>query len=111
MGGYAHATASGIGVGVISPRITPLRESHIMRAAHEGAPVLKAVSQDFLGQGIDRVGDGALGVANYLVTPQEESLSLDGIKKEAFKGAMGGGSGSSSSGTADAIRPATIIGE
>ncbi len=99
MGGYARATVSGVGVGVVSPRVTPLRQNYV-----SGSTV-----ENIAGFGLDRIGDYALGVANYVVTPQENSLNITDAGKEGLKSMLSGGSSGVSSSSADAIRPATPL--
>lgn len=99
VGGYARATVSGVGVGVLSPRVTPLRQNYL-----SGSTV-----EEIAGYGIDRVGDYALGVFNYVVTPQENSLSITDANKEGLKSMLSGVSGGISSSSADAIRPVTPL--
>jgi len=99
VGGYARATVSGVGVGVVSPRVTPLRQNYV-----SGSTV-----ENIAGFGLDRVGDYALGVANYVVTPQENSLNITDAGKEGLKSMLSGGSSGVSSSSADAIRPATPL--
>lgn len=106
VGGYVRATVSGLGVGVVSPRITPLRQQAF------GEPGVDAgvVEQGLRATGgfvADRFADFGVGMGNYAVTPQEEELSWKGAAEEGLKSVVGGGSGTVSSGSADSIRVAT----
>ncbi len=99
MGGYVRATVSGLGVGVLSPRVTPLRQNYLSGSAVE----------NIAGYGIDRGADYALGVFNYVATPQENSLNITDANKEGLKSMLSGVSGGISSSSADAIRPVTPL--
>lgn len=105
-GGYARATASAVGVGVVSPRITPLREATLGSSAPDVTTVNRGLTavRDFA---IDRAADFGVGMTNYAVTPQEEDLSWGDALKDGFKNAMSGGSGVASTGYADGVRVAT----
>ncbi len=106
VGGYVRATVSGVGVGVLSPRVTPLRQQAF------GKPGVDAgvVEQGLRATGgfvADRAADFGVGMGNYAVTPQEEALNWEDALKDGFKGAVSGGSGTVSTGSADSIRVAT----
>ncbi len=106
VGGYVRATVSGLGVGVLSPRITPLRQKVVGTAAADVMTLNKGLTA-VSGFGIDRIADFLSGMGNYAVTPQEENLSWRNAIKEGFKSAVSGSSGVMSTGAADSIRLAT----
>ncbi|WP_237233446.1 hypothetical protein [Rothia nasisuis] len=106
VGGYARATVSGVGVGVLSPRVTPLRQQAIGGASVDAGLVEQGLN-GVKGFAIDRAADFGLGMGNYAVTPQEEELKISDALKDGFKSAVSGGSGTVSSGAADSIRVAT----
>ncbi|MFW0181309.1 hypothetical protein [Rothia sp. P5766] len=107
-GGVPVSLAAGVGMDVwgargadpfgVSPRIRPLREKHIGGS----------VPAQLTGVGVDRAGDYVLGVANYLVTPQEKTLNINDALNEGFKSMVRGGSGSISSSSADTLRPVSM---
>ncbi|GAA4801875.1 hypothetical protein GCM10023352_22290 [Rothia endophytica] len=105
VGGYARATVSGVGVGVVSPRVTPLRQQVV--SAGPDAGVVERGLVGVTGFAADRFADFGLGMGNYVVNPQEEELKISDALKEGFKSAFSGGSGMVSSGSADSIRVAT----
>lgn len=112
VGGYARATVSGVGVGVVSPWVTPLRQQAIGRASVDAGLVEQGLN-GVKGFAIDRAADFGVGMGNYAVTPQEEELKISDALKDGFKSAVSGGSGMVSSGSADSIRAATpkVVGE
>ncbi|WP_237236996.1 hypothetical protein [Rothia nasimurium] len=105
VGGYVRATVSGLGVGVLSPRVTPLRQRAFGAGADAG--VVEQGLRSVGGFAADRFADFGLGMGNYAVTPQEEELKISDALKDGFKSAVSGGSGMVSSGAADSIRVAT----
>ena len=105
-GGFVRATVSGVGVGVVSPRVTPLRQQAIGGASVD-AGVVEQGLRSVGGFAADRFADFGLGMGNYAVTPQEEALNWEDAFKDGFKSAVSGGSGMVSSGSADSIRVAT----
>ncbi|MDT0190760.1 hypothetical protein [Rothia terrae] len=106
VGGYARATVSGLGVGVVSPRVTPLRQKALGTAAADATMWNKGLTT-VSGFGIDRAADFGMGMGNYAVTPQEKALTWEDALKDGFKGAVSGGSGAISTGYADGARAAT----
>lgn len=105
-GGFVRATGSGVGVGVVSPWVTPLRQQAIGGASVD-AGVVEQGLRSVGGFAADRFADFGLGMGNYVVNPQEEELKISDALKEGFKSAVSGGSGMVSSGSADSIRVAT----
>lgn len=63
-----------LGVGVVSPRVTPLRQKALGTAAADATMLNKGLTT-VSGFGIDRAADFLTGMGNYAVTPQEENLS------------------------------------
>ena len=104
-GGFVRATVSGVGVGVVSPWVTPLRRQVVGAGADAG--VVEQGLRSVGGFAADRFADFGLGMGNYVVNPQEEELKISDALKEGFKSAVSGGSGMVSSGSADSIRVAT----
>ncbi|MFW0181318.1 hypothetical protein [Rothia sp. P5766] len=96
VGGYVRATGAGFGVGVVSPRIRPLPENFVRGTT----PVTS-----FAGTGIDKSADYLVGIANYIVTPQEDAFSWEDANKEGLNNMANGSVGSTSTVWADHIRP------
>ncbi|WP_237222434.1 hypothetical protein [Rothia nasimurium] len=105
-GGYARATVSGVGVGVVSPRITPLRQQ-VFSSANPDAGLVEKTLRPVTAFAADRFADFGVGVGNYVVTPQEKDLTWDDAFKEGVKSTVGGGAGEFSTRRADGVRPAT----
>ncbi|QNV39223.1 hypothetical protein IDM48_07325 [Rothia amarae] len=104
-GGYAWATASAVGVGVVSPRITPLRQKVVDIAPDAG--LMEKGLTSVTGFTMDRIADFGVGMTNYAVAPQDKKLNWEDAFKDGFKGAASGGSGVASTGYADGVRVAT----
>lgn len=102
VGGYVRASLAGLGVGVLSPRVTPLRQ-RVFDVDSSVGFVQRGLTQ-VSAFGADRAVDFGLGVGNYVVTPQEKDLNLRDARIEGFKSAVSGGAGSVSGGVADNAR-------
>lgn len=102
VGGYVRASLAGLGVGVLSPRVTPLRQR--MFDVDSSAGFVQRGLTQVSGFGVDRGMDFGLGVGNYVVTPQKDSFSWQEASAEGFKSAVSGGAGSVSGGVADNAR-------
>lgn len=101
-----RATVAGMGVGVVSPRITPLRQS-VMGTTTPDATIVRKGITSVSGFGIDRLANFGVGMGNYAITPQEKDLSWKDALKEGFKSAVGGAVGDASTRRADGVRGAT----
>ncbi|MFW0111593.1 hypothetical protein [Rothia sp. CCM 9416] len=104
VGGYVRATGAGFGVGVVSPRIRPLRQN-LLDVSSEAGLLEKGLTAA-AGNTMDRIADSVVGTGNYLAVPQDQDLSWEGALKEGFKNSVSGGSGTFSTLGANRIRPA-----